>query len=535
MALILAIEPDRRQASRISAIARDELHADVIVADSAERALKEIDSRTPDLILTPQLLSPKDETALDERLRQLDAAGFKVQTLMIPVLSSSKGRSGKKDGLLGRLRRGKDEPSTDGGCDPSVFAAQIREYLDRAAEDRAAHAQRASDGETQPLTAPIRAAAVATAIPADEPVRMEQAARIDEAVVESKPDSAAEPLAPTAFSPAVDPYLPKTDAYVASGEAEADAPEVYTPAPVPYEGSRAGNAVEQEPIAALVTDSTFSSFGEETGFSGSESEPTAPEPVPSIPEPMWIAPEAVGIEQEQAVTLQSAETFEFPAVLEPDDVVEASVAVDTDDALAQSFELDAELPALSEFVEFDDLSIVDMPMVALGEIGDAISAVSPVARIHIEASSETVLDALELLDGPEIPPPFDFAPDLPAVHARVWNEAGTALGDAEPEPSPDDFDFDADLWMPLPLAAVRRWPALEGPNLKAAAVPGFDAPPDEPVEFAPVPKKARKKPLQDEWGLFDPVQCGFAALLAKLDEVTDKDEAAGQPTPTPAA
>jgi len=26
--------------------------------------------------------------------------------------------------------------------------------------------------------------------------------------------------------------------------------------------------------------------------------------------------------------------------------------------------------------------------------------------------------------------------------------------------------------------------------------------------------------MQDEWGLFDPEQCGFAALLDKLDEIT---------------
>jgi hypothetical protein len=32
------------------------------------------------------------------------------------------------------------------------------------------------------------------------------------------------------------------------------------------------------------------------------------------------------------------------------------------------------------------------------------------------------------------------------------------------------------------------------------------------------------KPVQDEWGFFDPQQCGFAALLAKLDEVTDSDD-----------
>jgi hypothetical protein len=43
----------------------------------------------------------------------------------------------------------------------------------------------------------------------------------------------------------------------------------------------------------------------------------------------------------------------------------------------------------------------------------------------------------------------------------------------------------------------------------------------------PAPKPAAAKPAQDEWGLFDPNQCGFAALLDKLDEVTAKEEGAG--------
>ena len=36
------------------------------------------------------------------------------------------------------------------------------------------------------------------------------------------------------------------------------------------------------------------------------------------------------------------------------------------------------------------------------------------------------------------------------------------------------------------------------------------------------PVRKRKRPLppkQDEWGFFDPDQCGFAALLAKLEEI----------------
>jgi hypothetical protein len=36
-------------------------------------------------------------------------------------------------------------------------------------------------------------------------------------------------------------------------------------------------------------------------------------------------------------------------------------------------------------------------------------------------------------------------------------------------------------------------------------------------------KKKKPAPVQAEWGFFDPAQCGFAALLEKLDEITDDD------------
>jgi hypothetical protein len=44
-----------------------------------------------------------------------------------------------------------------------------------------------------------------------------------------------------------------------------------------------------------------------------------------------------------------------------------------------------------------------------------------------------------------------------------------------------------------------------------------------------VPTKAKKKPggkqaVQDEWGFFDPNQCGFPALIAKLDAITETEE-----------
>ena len=47
---------------------------------------------------------------------------------------------------------------------------------------------------------------------------------------------------------------------------------------------------------------------------------------------------------------------------------------------------------------------------------------------------------------------------------------------------------------------------------------------------APAPERTRSsnkppKPVQDEWGFFDPNQCGFQALLARLDAIAaDEDK-----------
>jgi hypothetical protein len=61
----------------------------------------------------------------------------------------------------------------------------------------------------------------------------------------------------------------------------------------------------------------------------------------------------------------------------------------------------------------------------------------------------------------------------------------------------------------------------------ASVAPVAAAPPDagEGRGNRPMNKhkhQARKsRAIQDEWGFFDPEQCGFSALLAKLEEITD--------------
>ena len=44
------------------------------------------------------------------------------------------------------------------------------------------------------------------------------------------------------------------------------------------------------------------------------------------------------------------------------------------------------------------------------------------------------------------------------------------------------------------------------------------------VVTATPPKRRKPRPIQDEWGFFDPGQCGFQALMARLDEIAAKED-----------
>ena len=43
-------------------------------------------------------------------------------------------------------------------------------------------------------------------------------------------------------------------------------------------------------------------------------------------------------------------------------------------------------------------------------------------------------------------------------------------------------------------------------------------------DSAPVEHEKGSAPVQDEWGFFDPQQCGFSALLTKLDEISEDEK-----------
>jgi hypothetical protein len=153
----------------------------------------------------------------------------------------------------------------------------------------------------------------------------------------------------------------------------------------------------------------------------------------------------------------------------------------------------------------------------------------------------------------------------------VTLQAGEPVFEEEPQPTMSETE----LYMALPHETPSRWPSLDEPFAGAAALdaaaderaPASDAATEDEaehpqewldiiealrrdaeampirrtridVEAAPAPptpstaeavvkrkrRRASDTPAQDEWGFFDPDQCGFAALLEKLQEITEQDE-----------
>lgn len=134
--LVLAIEPDFRQAAIVKRIVRENALADVAVVDSLDAAIEAMRTAMPDVLLLSALLSPRDEDDLIAHLKTLGHAGH-LQTHTIPQLASALQpghENGSRGGLLSAFRRKKDPAPIAAGCDPDLFADEIRVFLQRAAD-----------------------------------------------------------------------------------------------------------------------------------------------------------------------------------------------------------------------------------------------------------------------------------------------------------------------------------------------------------------------------------------------------------------
>jgi hypothetical protein len=517
MALILAIEPDRHQAAQIAAIAQGRIGAELVLAESAERALRMLGDRVPDLILTPQLLSPRDDAAITDRLRELGTAATFVQTLTIPALASAQpgaAASSRGRGLLSALRRQKAPAPSSNGCAPDVFAEQIAVYLERALEARKAH------GNIEPTSA-VELAAMAPFEPA--PLMLDS-------IVAPASDLAPgfgreEPVSDVAsgFSrkeplPLIEPERP----------ARVDAPVPAVDCWEPWQPAMVSVAVE-EPVSQPAMETTVLM------------EPSVPLDVVTPPIDLAILDLVTPLHvatSEQHIPIDIVQV-ELVAPVEVSAPVEA-VTRTTD----TSRHGEEPLGSLCDSVPLSldhgsghyELRRGEWPVEVTAAV-DVPEFVWPAAtglepripiesRIRVESRTGAPAARSER-GGVEVPNP-ESRDTAPAWTETDLTELVDAIAEPVVEPAPEIVETpplgeargalsDSRMAQPVPAARVPDAPAAAPPRPKAAK---------------PANRKRRARPApKDDWRFFDPDETRFAALLAKLDEITSTDAASHSPRP----
>jgi hypothetical protein len=518
MPLILAIEPDRRQAAQLKRLVRGSVAADLVLADTTELALEAIGDRIPDLVLVPALLSPQDDAALATALRVI-AAAARVQTLTIPVFAGSVAptRTSGGGGVLAKWRRSRGQPASPEGCDPRVFAEQIAAYLAEGAAVR--EAQNAALEEYEP---PVTQKIVETFAPAAEPPVEPWA----EYALELRAKAALEPWAESAREPHAKSALER---WIDTDETRV------TFAATPNEPL----AVENEPVQMSY-------------------EPEAAQPIELATEvvrPVELAPEP----QEDADsewTRIVLEPLEEPSEAQANVVLPEDA--DTDHSLvAGEIDLRSFLDALEERRQEPDVdagvereSRESLACESLADEEPAQDAAftedsAPVRKPTAETESWRALSLTPhrwpRLEGvmAELPRAA-VAPDVTAAGAdaaadaeAVAVEASEPVREGRAAPRPESGRSE---WLDMLDALRRDIERLRLQRTEAGAAASIEpvqaVAPSGQTDAATAPrKKSRKKkyqrPVQDEWGFFDPEQCGFTALLAKLDEISNSSDETG--------
>lgn len=155
MSMILALEPDERQAAILSGVIMNQLRADLVLVDSKSAAVAAMARETPDLVLLTPELTRAEEKEIIARLRARDP---RVQTLSIPPLVAAPEEESESGGLLRAFRRKRQTDNKPATCDPRVFAREIRTRLRRIELARARPVVEAAPppppAESRPAEAP---------------------------------------------------------------------------------------------------------------------------------------------------------------------------------------------------------------------------------------------------------------------------------------------------------------------------------------------------------------------------------------------
>ena len=450
MPIVLAIEPDRRQAAHLTAIVRHQVGAELVLADTTEGALDAIGNRVPDLVLVPALLSPQDDAALAAALRVIAAAAH-VRTLTIPVLASGTTRAAA-GGMLAKWRKVRAASPEPDGCDPAVFGEQISTYLKEAADERAQIADDLLDDE--PFATPA-------------PLALEPELRHHTPALNS--DTETQPFAAALHSDS-------------NSDAEAE-PFMDTTDGQPFEAVEPLWADTVEPLAARTVDETLDDLEEPVVDLSEELEGLSEDGADGeLFDGERVGVYTIGVDAGEAAldALDALDTFDvLPSILEPP-ATEAPVAVEAAETMTAD---------------------------VAGTIADQTLAVASEAPC---------------VEPPESPS-ADIRPWVPMylTPGRLWPalEGMPAEMPVARTEQPDWIELVASLRQDIER---RRTEPASATTHPIAARPSDGAHADAHRLVKKARAQARKaQPVQDEWGFFDPEQCGFSTLLAKLEEITD--------------
>jgi hypothetical protein len=388
------------------------------------------------------------------------AAAAHVRTLTIPVLANGTKPAAAR-GVLARWRRSRDESPEPDGCDPAVFGEQISTYLREAAAERAQLEQELLEDE------PV-ADAPPPAIPAALMV-------VDRAPIEL---NVLEPVQRWTSDPIVDELAIELDVVD------------------PVQPWRA-DSVEERPIETDVVDPV---------------QPWRAEAVDELP---------IELNAVEPVQRWTADPIDSTSELE-DPLIDLS-----EELAGLSDEGDTELFDGDPVGVYTIALEADESAVEAVDLSPSIEEPATVAHVPLEPAAAELLDQLE----PAAAESLDLEPAIETMFAEP----------AEPPRA------DIEQWVPMYLSPGRMWPALEGMPAESPA-PRTEQPdwielvaslrqdlerrgarPSDgaSAETQPRVRKPRSqprkaKPVQDEWGFFDPEQCGFSTLLAKLEEITEE-------------
>jgi len=262
------------------------------------------------------------------------------------------------------------------------------------------------------------------------------------------------------------------------------------------------------------------------------------------------APPEPVVEQPRASRYEPAASYSEPfGVTEESPAIEVASSATSGNEFDESF---AELPVLEVQTPQLEVEAPDDPFVGTDAL--MLETAAPVFEsepLQSAGSSLSEFESVELAQVPESAPVDEWAA-VDQLMAALQAMPLAAIEMTAPEewiapvPVPQPRKPEWRVIEPPPAAkpaaappakSEREWVALieslrsDVERLRTERAEKTEKPAAR-KDPPPAPRAVRPvkapRPIQDEWGFFDPQQCGFAALLAKLDEVTDAEDSSVQ-------